>query len=476
MSDFRFRETLRRLTPVQLSAYLAQLTEEETLAALEDWPSWAHEGQDAPPGDWRTWVIMAGRGFGKTRAGAEWIARRARDDGTLRIALVAASFDEARAVMVEGTSGLLDVAADDIAGWSPTRRLLRFASGAEARLYSAARPAKLRGPEHHIAWCDELAKWKHGVEAWDMLQLGLRLGPNPQALVTTTPAPCEALRRILAGPHELTIGRTHDNPHLPPAFVEAVTSLYAGTRLARQEIDGELLPDVAGALWTVELLERCRTLPLPPAREGRGEGQSAPARAAPPSPHTLPTPLIPSDPKGGDSQLEGRIAPFARTVIAVDPPSGTGTCGIIACAKDAAGIAHVLADHSVTDRSPEGWATAVAAAAEAHGATLVVAEANQGGKMVQAVLHAANVGVRVKLVHATQGKSARADPIATLFEAGKVRLAGRFRELEAELCGFIAGGGYEGPGTSPDRADAMVWGLTELMLGERERRVGMRVV
>jgi len=270
-----------------------------------------------------------------------------------------------------------------------------------------------------------------------MLRLGLRLGERPRALVTTTPRAGPALTQIMALPGtRVSRGPTRANPHLPDSFVEAVHADYAGTRLARQELEGELLPDAAGALWTVELIERCRA--------GPGEG-------------------------AGGGRMGAR---FARLAIGVDPPAADGTCGIVACALDAAGRGHVLADHSVAGRSPEGWARAVAAAAEAWGALhpgvplVVVAEGNQGGRMVESVLRAASASLRVRRVHAAEGKSARADPVSALFESGRVAVRGSWPELEAELCGLIGGGGYEGPGASPDRADAMVWAMSELMLGK----------
>jgi phage terminase large subunit-like protein len=434
--DAAFRARLEQLDPAERIRFLKLLDQDETRAVANRWGVWGHDGQHAPAGDWRTWVIMAGRGFGKTRAGAEWVRAVARAIPDARIALVAASLEEARRIMIDGPSGLLAVASSEVEDFYTTKRLLRFTNGAEATLFSGASPESLRGPEHHAAWCDELAKWQKPGATWDMLQMGLRLGGRPRALVTTTPRSGCTLRRIRAAKDTIvTGGPTHANPHLPETFVEAMHDQYAGTRMGRQELDGELLPDVEGALWSVDLIERCR-LSNPPL------------------------------------QTRGRIE-FTRIVIGVDPPASTGTCGIIACAQDDRGIGHVLADHSVTGRAPEGWARAVAAAAEIHPADRIVAERNQGGEMVRAVLRAADARLPVRLVHATQGKSARAEPVHALFESGKVLLHGRFPELEAELCGLIAGGGYEppawpgpgGPGPSPDRADAMVWALTELMLG-----------
>jgi phage terminase large subunit-like protein len=450
------------------------LGEEERDALDRHWPGWAHPGQLAPAGDWRVWVLMAGRGFGKTLAGAHWVAAAMRADDRLSVALVAATIDEARAVMVEGRSGLLGVAGDLVDDWSPSRRLLRFRGGATATLFSGASPDRLRGPEHHIAWCDELAKWREPGDTWDNLQLGLRLGPRPRALVTTTPRPGPVLRRIMAESGCIaTRGATRDNPHLPPAYLGAVERLYAGTRLGRQEMEGELLAE-GGALWTPETLEACRLSDPPRTRSGRGtvaegDGGGAAAKGAtkagedgacgydPPAGFADP---LPRDELGRDREGE-----FTRTVIGVDPPSGDGTCGIVACAVDGHGIGHILADHSVTARSPEGWARAVADAARVHRAGGVVAERNQGGKMVAAVLRAADPALPVRLVHASDGKAARAQPIALLFEAGRVRLHGRMPALEAELLGLVAGAPYQGPGTSPDRADAMVWALTDLMLG-----------
>jgi phage terminase large subunit-like protein len=394
---------------------LALLPEIEREALDREWEMWAHRGQLEPPGDWATWVIKAGRGFGKTRAGAQWIESliARHPDVPLRIALVGATMDDARRVMVEGTSGLLEVAGRWVSEWHATLGRLRFLTGAEAVLFSGACPHLLRGPDPVLkAIMDE-----------------------PDTIVTGGP--------------------TRANPHLPPVWKARVERLYAGTRLGRQELDGELLADAAGALWTVELIERCRMESPSRLREGLGVGECG---------ETDPPPTPPASGRGG----------FARTLIAVDPPSGDGTCGIIACAREGSGdtaIAHVLADHSVTGRSPEGWASAVAAAAAAHGTHEVVAEANQGGKMVKAVLHAADPSLRVRLVNAHTGKSARAEPVAHLFEAGRAVLHGRMPELEAQLLGMIAGGGYEGPGQSPDRADAMVWGVTELMRERAEVRV-----
>lgn len=397
----------------------------------EHWPAWAHDGQVEPPGDWRVWMIRAGRGFGKTRAGAEWVSALARAVPDARIALVGANIGDVARVMIEGASGLMAVARDgEAVAWRAGAGELRFASGARAYCYSAETPEGLRGPEHHAAWCDELAKWRLGEAAWDNLAMGLRLGERPRVLVTTTPRPTPLMRRLLAMPDLVeTRGATRDNPHLPDSFVAAMDQLYGGTRLGRQELEGEMIDDVAGALWTRSTIEACQM----------------PAGAAMPA--------------------------LRRVLVGVDPPAGSTSggggdaCGIVAVALAADGLAYVLEDASVAAASPEGWAAAVAACAERHGADRVVAEANQGGAMVRSVLLAADARLPLTLVHASRGKVARAEPVALLYERDRVRHGGRFPALEDELCGLVAGGGYQGPGRSPDRADALVWALTELMLG-----------
>lgn len=416
------------------------LPPEEQIAFSMLWDAMARPGQRPPPGDWRTWLLMAGRGFGKTRAGAEWIAGQAGTNGRLRIALVAASIAEARAVMVEGESGIMSVVAEGGPPiWRASLGKLVWKSGAQAFVYSGAHPEQLRGPQHHIAWCDEIAKWAYPGETWDNLQLGLRLGAVPRALVTTTPRPVSLLRALLKSPEtKVTRGRTSENKGLPPAFIASVQSQYAGTRLGRQELDGELIEDVEGALWSRDMLEACRVRPE-----------------------------------------NGAMPELVRVVVGVDPPAGTmsgsggDACGIVVCGLGRDGIGYVIDDASVAGRSPRGWALAVAQAAARHGADRVVAEANNGGKMVETVLRAADSGLPVRLVHASRGKAARAEPVALLYAAGKVRHVGAFPALEDELCGLVSGGGYEGPGRSPDRADACVWVLSELMLGKV--RAGPRV-
>ncbi|HEX8225180.1 MAG TPA: terminase family protein [Allosphingosinicella sp.] len=419
-------EALEGLGGDDMRLALKALTEDERQVLAGDWPSWAHKGQLPDHDGWRIWVLLAGRGFGKTRAGAEWVSAFARANPEASIALVAANPDEARTVMIESRrSGLLAIARPDERDkmlWEPSRRRLIFASGAEAFIYSAANPESLRGPEHHIAWCDELAKWRRGQAAWDNLRLGLRLGTRPQAVVTTTPRAVPLLKRLLALQGTvLTGGASRDNPQLGDEFIAAVEAIHKGTHFGRQELEGVLLDDVEGALWTRALIERCRVrLNLPE----RGF--------------------------------------FRRILVGVDPPASQGgTCGIVVCGLGADGIAYVLADCSEGGLTPRGWARKAARAAQAWGAVRVVAEKNNGGEMVEEVLRGADSGLPVKLVHAADGKATRAEPVAVLFEAGKAKFAGAFPELEDELAGFTAAG-WRGAGSSPDRADAMVWAMTEL--------------
>jgi phage terminase large subunit-like protein len=448
---------LRRLGPELRRVVLRGLPEAAVRALADEWWWQVHGGQEEPAAapngaPWRIWAIVAGRGFGKTRAGAEWVWQRAREQGTvagncpLRIALVAATFDEVADVMVEGESGLLGLArCDERPRWIPSKRLFLFPSGAQAHAFSAERPEKLRGPQHHFAWCDELAKWSPSGSGqgkadatWNNLMLGLRLGQAPRTIVTTTPKPVPLLRRLLALPRCVaTHGRTDENPHLAADFREAMDSMFAGTRLARQELEGLLLDEFEGALWSRELLEKAR------APEGDSHFH-APSRT------------------NGYGGAKSDCPHLHRIVIGLDPPASTGgdSCGLVVCGMDSDGIAYVLADLTAHGLSAEAWARRVADAAEQHGASRVVAEKNQGGDMIASVLRAVDADLPIRLVAATKSKAARAEPIALRFETGRAKLAGHFPELEDQLCA-LTWSGYQGAG-SPDRADAMVWAMTEL--------------
>ncbi|HYJ81956.1 MAG TPA: terminase family protein [Allosphingosinicella sp.] len=399
---------------------------------FEEFFHWqAHEGQGEPEGEWRIWFLRAGRGFGKTMAGAHWVLDRAREAPRARIALVGGSADEVRKVMIEGPGGLLAQArSGEQPAWHPTEGVVRFESGAEGFVYSARAPEKLRGPEHDYAWCDELAKWPRGEIAWDNLQMGMRRGERPRLIVTTTPRPTALVRRVraLAGAVETT-GRTADNIHSAEAFRAWAAETYGKSRLGRQELDGELFEEVEGALWTRETIEAARRSGPPPR--------------------------------------------WKRIVVGVDPPvkADGDACGIVVCALGEDDIAYVVADCTVAGERPEGWARAVTRAADAWGADRVVAERNQGGEMVESVLKGIGSWLPVTLVFAKEGKPGRAEPVAVRFETGQAKLAGCFPELEDQLAGLTYGGGYEGPGRSPDRADAMVWAMRELIRPRAEPRI-----
>jgi phage terminase large subunit-like protein len=497
------------LTPEQRRRMLETMPAPAHRALFEEWWWQARRGQLEPKAcpdgaPWRIWAIVAGRGFGKTRAGAEWVWARARGDSlpgcpasgttapqgdslsgcprfatagqgdslsgcprfpdqrrqatacppsSLRIALVGATFDEVVRVMVEGESGLLALArSGERPRWIASRGLLLFPSGAQAHIFSAERPDKLRGPQHHYAWCDELATWRHADATWDNLMMGLRLGLQPQTVVTTTPRPVPALKRILALPRLVqTHGRTADNPDNAPDFIGAMEEMYAGTRLARQELEGLMLEDFEDALWTRELVEKARN------RD---------------SIH-FPAPSAGASGRSGSENVYCPRSRFTRIVVGLDPPASThgDSCGIVVCGKDCEGIAYILADLTAKGLTPEAWARRVASAAQewgqlyTGGPAKVVAEKNQGGNMIESVLRAVDADLPLRLVPATASKPARAEPIALRFETGRVRLAGHFPELEDQMCA-LTWSGYQGPG-SPDRLDAMVWAMTELFEKER---------
>jgi phage terminase large subunit-like protein len=432
-------ERLLELPPEDRQVALIAAGEAHVKAFDTEWAVWAHKGQMPPNDDWTVCVMKCGRGFGKTRAGAEWVSAKARANPGCHIALVAATPDEARRVMIEGRSGLLAVARDGEERrrmcWEPGLRRLTFASGARAFVYSGADGESLRGPEHHYAWCDELAKWKKAQAAWDNLVLGLRAGARPQVVVTTTPRAVPAMRAELAIPDALVTGGTSfDNPHSAKAFLAAADRQYGGTRLGRQELLGEMVEDVEGSLWPRALLEASRIASPPP-----------------------------------------RMA-FRRIVIGVDPPvtAHGDECGIVACGLTHDDIAYVLGDHSAGGLSPEQWARKAAGAVERWQADRIVAEGNQGGEMVESVLRASGLRLPVKRVHATVSKTRRAEPIAAFFETGEARLAGTFPDLEDQLAHLTIGGEYQGPTRSPDRADAMIWAMTELLLGPEKAEPRIR--
>lgn len=392
---------------------------------------WGMKKHQLPPGgDWTTWLILGGRGAGKTRAGAEWI--RSKVEGATpeapgecrRVALVGATLDEARDVMVRGESGIIACSPPDRRPeWHETRRTLTWPNGAEATCFSASAPEKLRGPQFDCAWVDELGKWRNARRAWDMLQLGLRLGRRPQQVVTTTPRANPVLEELMADKRTVTVSApTSENAaNLAPGFIEKVTETYGGTSQGREELDGEMVLDRPGALWTRSLIEAARQREAPEAE---------------------------------------------RIVVAVDPPASAGDeadeCGIIVAALSD-GVAYVLADRSSQGDTPQQWARRAVDAYHEFGADRLVAEVNQGGAMVETIIRGIDPMVSFKAVHASRGKAARAEPVSALYERGLVKHAGAFPALEDQMRSF----GTDEPGRSPDRVDALVWAIWSLMLAPK---------
>jgi phage terminase large subunit-like protein len=410
---------------------------------------WALEHQLPPEGSWRTWVIMGGRGAGKTRAGAEWVraqveGARPLDEGRCkRLALVGETIDQVREVMIFGESGIMACSPPDRRPeWQATRKRLVWPNGAIAQAFSAHDPEGLRGPQFDGAWVDELAKWKKARETWDMLQFGLRLGNDPRVCVTTTPRNVGVLKDILAASRTVvTSAPTEANAaYLAEGFLEEVRARYAGTRLGRQELDGVLVDTAEDALWTPAMLEAGRVEAVPD---------------------------------------------LDRIVVAVDPPvtghAGSDACGIVVVGAITRGPvqdwrAYVLADASVQAASPASWAKAAIRAMEQWGAERLVAEVNQGGDLVEQVIRQVDPLVPFRSVHASRGKVARAEPVAALYEQGRVHHLRGLGALEDQMCAMTARG-YEGKG-SPDRVDALVWALTDLIVepGAKWRRPSVRAI
>jgi len=405
------------------------LNDRQALKDIYAWPVWARPAQLPPPGDWRYWLILAGRGFGKTRAGAEWVRAQVAQ-GRRRIALVGPTAADVRDVMIEGQSGLINIShPQERPAFQPSRRRLVWPNGAKAFCYSAEEPQRLRGPQHDAAWADELAAWKQPQAAWDQLQLGLRLGDDPRATITTTPRPLALIRALTLDPDcVVTRGSTYENAaNLAPAFIAKIIRRYEGTRLGRQELNAELLTDVPGALWTLDTLAACRV---------------------------------------------ARAPDLQRVVVAVDPSGSDGadegdSQGIIVAGLGVDGRGYVLADRTCR-LSPEGWGRRAVEAFDAFGADRIVAEKNFGGDMVRFTLQAVRATVPVTLVSASRGKAVRAEPVSALYEQGRISHViadpadNALAEVEDEMRQATASG-YVGP-RSPNRLDALVWALTALFL------------
>lgn len=426
---------------------LMGMSEGEADFLNESWEVFAHKHQLPPAlapcgAPWLTWLMIGGRGAGKTRAGAEWVRAQAFGRAPLatekagRIALVGETEHDVREVMIEGVSGLLGVhGRHERPVWMPSRKRLEWSNGAVAQVFSAEDPESLRGPQFHCAWSDEMAKWRHAEAAFDMLQFGLRLGHQPRQLITTTPRPIALLKRLLSDPTTVTTrAATSANAYfLAPTFLQGVMGRYAGTRLGRQELDGEIIEDRPDALWSRALLEQCRVRDVPPLQ---------------------------------------------RVVVAVDPPVSSGkradACGIVAAGISGDGIVYVIADETVSSVTPTMWANKAIALWHRCEADALLVEVNQGGEMVRAVINEIDATVPVTSVRAARGKWLRAEPVATLYEQGRVKHAGAFAALEDEMCDFASSG--LSSGKSPDRLDAMVWAVSALALAPRGGGPRIRVL
>lgn len=423
--------SLASLPEIERAAFLESLSRDELLALEHEWRFWARPNQLAPAGDWTTWLLLAGRGFGKTRSGAEFINEEVSERRARRVALVAATAPDARDVMVEGETGILTISPPWFRPlYEPSKRRLTWPNGARATLYSADEPDRLRGPQHDLAWCDELAAWRF-PEALDMLMLGLRLGTRPRVCVTTTPKPTKTIRELLNDPTvEVTRGSTYQNRvNLAPAFIHTVVRKYEGTRLGRQELLAELLEDVEGALWTLTLIERHR---MTRATFGKTE---------------LARIVVAIDPNVSGS-------PDADEAGVVVAGQGAGKCP---CGKEQCG--YVLDDRSGTI-PPIEWARRAVDAYHAHHADRIVAETNNGGDLVETQVRVVDPSVAYKSVHASRGKMTRAEPVQALYEQGRVHHVGGFADLEQQMCNWVPGAGEPSPG----RMDALVWAITDLML------------
>lgn len=418
-----------------LEALLLKLGPAKAEELAYTWPFWARPQQMAPAGDWNTWFINAGRGFGKTRAGVEWV-RGLVKKGYKRIAAIAATNSDIERVMINGESGFLSRCWEGDKTdkgvpigkpvWSPTKRLLTWENGAYVQFFSAEEPERLRGPQFEAAWCDELAAWNKDRDTWDMLQFCLRLGKHPQVCVTTTPKPTKLVRDIMKNPNTVvTYGSTFDNSaNLAATYLQSVKDMYDGTRLGRQELYAEVLDEASGALWTRELLSKCEV--------------------------EVDDPLTFSE-------------TLARVVVSVDPAVSSNAesdmTGIVVAGMDINGVCYIL--HDATERyTPEGWAAKAIELYHLYGADRIVAERNQGGEMVRYTFKTIDETIPIKLVHASRGKFARAEPVSSLYERGRVKHVRGLDLLEDQMVQWEPLGSIG----SPDRLDAMVWAVTELAL------------
>ncbi len=443
-------ESLASLPETDRAQYYASLTEEQAQELLYRWDFWARPNQIAPEGNWNTWLILAGRGFGKTRTGAEWIRSMVCGPTPLskgkarHIALVAETASDARDVMVEGPAGLLQVHPKDFRPmYEPSKRRLTWPNGAVATCYNAVEPDQLRGPQHDTAWCDEMAKWRYAQDTWDMLQFGMRLGIHPRQCITTTPRPIPLVKELLKDPGTaVTRGSTYENrSNLAANFFESIIQKYEGTRLGRQELNAEVLGDVPGSLWTHTNLDENRVTP-----EGVPDLQRV---------------VVGVDPSASEADMEG----VAET-------------GIIAAGLGVDGRGYTLGDYSC-NLGPNGWARRALSAYDIHEADAIVVEINNGGAMVANTIRSIRPTVKIIEVRASRGKVTRAEPISALYEQGRVSQVGEYPQLEDQMVIFTPFG-IEGD-TTADRVDALVWAYTELFpriinAGKKVRPVTVQTV
>lgn len=415
-----------KTAPEKAQRFVASLSDEQALALAYDWKSWARPEQLPPDGEWTKWLILAGRGFGKTRAAAEWVRYRV-GEGCGRIGLIGPTAADCRDVMVEGESGVLSVfPPHERPNYEPSKRRITFSTGAVATLFSAEEPERLRGPQHDTLWCEEMRTWKYARDTWTNALLGLRLGKDPRVLVTTTPKPMALLREIRDGVDSVvTAGSTYDNAgNLSRVFMQEIVGRYEGTTIGQQEIYARLLDEAPGALWKREvMIEKLRRANAPPLK---------------------------------------------RVVVAIDPAvtatEDSSETGIVVAGLGEDDHGYVLADLSGR-YSPGVWGAHAVGALRDHAADRIIGEVNNGGDLVEHVIRGIDPKASYKAVRASRGKYTRAEPVAALYEQGRVHHVGVFPELEDQLCGWVPGD------PSPDRLDGLVWAITELMLGEYVEKV-----
>lgn len=422
----------------QIVSWYSSLTDDERAGLEYRWDFWGRPNQQVPPGDWSIWLMLTGRGWGKTRTGAETIRQFICGDTPLArgprgdefIAIIAETAADARDILVEGPSGILRVHPKDFRPeYEPSKRRLTWPNGTQATLYNGTEPDQLRGPQHSLAWCDELAKYQFPSECWDMLEFGMRMSNDPRTIITTTPRPLNLIKGFIdeseKGTVYVTRGSLYENrSNLAAKFVNRILDKYAGTRLGRQEIDGEIVDDVPGAMWTRALLDEHR------------------------------------------KKWTDKIPEMQRLVVAIDPAAKrsededeTSETGIIVAGIGTDGHGYVIDDRTCR-LGPHGWAKVAVAAYDRYEADCIIAEINNGGEMVSEIIKAVRATVPVEVVHASRGKVVRAEPVAALYEQGRVSHIGQFPALEDQLVTFTPFG-IEGDGGS-DRADALVWALTKL--------------